>query len=74
LSRDLLLDLLHGRAAVMFDRSIDIQVSRLRRKIEPDQRDPTLIKTVRYGGYVFTPLVTTSNGENVAAAFAADEE
>ena len=44
----------------MFDRSIDIQVSRLRRKIEPDPRDPTLIKTVRYGGYVFTPKVETA--------------
>jgi len=63
LSRDRLLDLLHGRSAVMFDRSIDIQVSRLRRKIEPDPRDPTLIKTVRYGGYVFTPKVETSGAE-----------
>lgn len=58
LSREQLLDLLHGRAAAVFDRSIDIQVSRLRRKIEPDPRDPTLIKTVRYGGYMFTPKVT----------------
>jgi two-component system OmpR family response regulator len=73
LSRDRLLDLLHGRAAVMFDRSIDIQVSRLRRKIEPDPRDPTLIKTVRYGGYVFTPQVLTSSGESAAAVFAGGE-
>jgi len=60
LSRDQLLDLLHGRAAAMFDRSIDIQVSRLRRKIEPDPKDPTLIKTVRYGGYMFTPKVSVT--------------
>jgi two-component system OmpR family response regulator len=57
LSRDQLLDLVHGRSATLFDRSIDIQVSRLRRKIEADPKDPLLIKTVRYGGYVFTPGV-----------------
>jgi len=58
LSRDNLLDLLHGRAAAVFDRSIDVQISRLRRKIEPKMKDPTYIKTVRYGGYFFTPAVT----------------
>ena len=58
LSRDNLLDLLHGRAAAVFDRSIDVQISRLRRKIEPKMKDPTYIKTVRYGGYFFTPSVT----------------
>jgi two-component system OmpR family response regulator len=58
LSREQLLDLVHGRAAIIFDRSIDIQVSRLRRKIEPDPKDPTMIKTIRYGGYMFTPAVT----------------
>jgi two-component system OmpR family response regulator len=58
LSRDQLLDLVHGRAANLFDRSIDIQVSRLRRKIESDPKDPLLIKTVRFGGYMFTPGVT----------------
>ncbi len=61
LSRDTLLDLLHGRAAAVFDRSVDVQISRLRRKIEPSLKDPTYIKTVRYGGYFFTPLVTTMN-------------
>jgi two-component system, OmpR family, response regulator len=60
LSRDQLLDLLHGRAAAVFDRSIDIQVSRLRRKIEPDAKEPTFIKTVRYGGYMFTPKVAVA--------------
>ena len=57
LSRDQLLDLTRGRAAAAFDRSIDIQVSRLRRKIEPDAAEPELIKTVRGGGYLFTPAV-----------------
>jgi two-component system OmpR family response regulator len=58
LSRDQLLDLARGRAAAPFDRSVDVQVGRLRRKIEPDPKDPTLIKTVRGGGYLFTPAVT----------------
>jgi two-component system OmpR family response regulator len=59
LTRDQLLDLARGRSAVPFDRSIDVQVSRLRRKIEPDPADPTLIKTVRGGGYLFTPTVSS---------------
>ena len=58
LSRDDLLDMLHGRAAAVFDRSIDVQISRLRRKIEANLKDPSFIKTVRYGGYFFTPQVT----------------
>jgi two-component system OmpR family response regulator len=58
LSRDDLLELLHGRAAAVFDRSIDVQISRLRRKIETNLKDPAFIKTVRYGGYFFTPTVT----------------
>jgi two-component system OmpR family response regulator len=57
LSRDQLLDLSRGRAAVPFDRSVDVQVGRLRRKIEADPKDPQLIKTVRGGGYLFTPAV-----------------
>ena len=60
LTRDQLLDLARGRSAVPFDRSIDVQVSRLRRKIEPDPAEPTLIKTVRGGGYLFTPTVSSS--------------
>ncbi|CAO3405519.1 response regulator [Azospirillum largimobile] len=59
LTRDQLLDLARGRSAVPFDRSIDVQVSRLRRKIEPDPAEPALIKTVRGGGYLFTPSVTS---------------
>ncbi len=54
LSREQLLDLTSGRAAQVFDRSIDNQVSRLRRKIEADHRNPELIKTVWGGGYMFT--------------------
>jgi two-component system OmpR family response regulator len=57
LSREELLDLTHGGAAGPIERSIDVHVSRIRQKIEPDPREPTLIKTVRLGGYVFTPLV-----------------
>lgn len=60
LSRDQLLDLTRGRVAEPFDRSIDVQVSRLRRKIEPDPEHPELIVTVRGGGYEFTPTVTAA--------------
>lgn len=58
LTRDQLLDLTRGRNTVPFDRSIDVQISRLRRKIEVDPREPARIKTVRGGGYVFAPEVT----------------
>jgi two-component system OmpR family response regulator len=57
LSRDQLLDLARGRAATAIDRSIDTQVSRLRKKLEIDPGDPKIIKTVWGGGYVFTPPV-----------------
>ena len=57
LSRDQLMDLARGREATAFDRSIDVQVSRLRGKIESDPKAPELIKTVRSSGYIFTPLV-----------------
>jgi two-component system OmpR family response regulator len=60
LSREQLLDLARGRAAVAFDRSIDTQVSRLRRKLEADPSDPKLIKTIWGGGYMFTPQVEAS--------------
>lgn len=58
LSRDQLLDLTHGRAEAPFDRSVDMQVSRLRHKIEANPKEPELIKTVRGGGYIFTAVVT----------------
>ncbi len=54
LSRDQLLTLTKGREAQPFDRSIDNQISRLRRKIEIDAQKPTLIKTIWGGGYMFT--------------------
>ena len=57
MSREQLLDLTRGREAAPFDRSIDVQVSRLRRKIETDPSKPEMIKTVRNGGYVFTTAV-----------------
>jgi two-component system, OmpR family, response regulator len=57
LSRDRLLDLSRHREAGPFDRTIDVQVGRLRRKLEDDPKNPTMIKTVRGGGYIFTPPV-----------------
>ncbi|MGZ8307946.1 MAG: winged helix-turn-helix domain-containing protein, partial [Allosphingosinicella sp.] len=52
LTRDQLLDLAEGRELAAFERSVDNMVSRLRRKIEPDPRNPVLLKTVRGGGYM----------------------
>jgi two-component system, OmpR family, response regulator len=63
LTRDQLLDLSRGRAASSFERSIDVQVSRLRRKLEPDPKQPSLIKTVRSGGYIFAVSVTATGAE-----------
>ena len=57
LSRDQLLDLTQGREASVFDRSIDNQISRLRRKIEDDPKSPKYIKTVWGGGYSFSAEV-----------------
>jgi len=57
LTRDMLMDLLHNRQAGPFDRAIDVAVSRLRRKLEDDGRNPSLIKTVRGGGYVLAATV-----------------
>jgi two-component system OmpR family response regulator len=53
MNRDQLLDLTKGRSAAPFDRSVDVQVSRLRRKLRLSADTPDIIKTVRYGGYVF---------------------
>ncbi len=52
LDRDRLLDMVQGREAHLFDRAVDNQVSRLRRKIEIDSRNPQLIQTVWGGGYM----------------------
>ena len=57
LDRDRLLDMVQGRTAHLFDRAVDNQVSRLRRKIEADSRDPQYIQTVRGGGYRFAAKV-----------------
>jgi two-component system OmpR family response regulator len=66
LTRDQLLDWTHGRVEAPFDRSIDMQVSRLRHKIERDPKEPAIIKTVRGGGYLFAANVTP--GRDVEAA------
>ena len=58
LTRDQLLDLTQGREAAAFDRAIDNQVSRLRRKIEADAKNPDIIKTVWGGGYTLAAEVT----------------
>ena len=57
MSRDELMERTRGRESGPFDRSIDVQLSRLRRKIEADPRSPRLIKTIRSGGYMFSPAV-----------------
>jgi len=62
LNRDQLLDLARGRSSIAVDRAIDVQVMRLRRKLEPDPQAPQLIKTVRNGGYIFTPEVHVDGG------------
>lgn len=57
LSRDRLLDLARNRESGPFDRTIDVQVGRLRKKLEDDPQNPSLIKTVRGSGYIFTASV-----------------
>jgi two-component system OmpR family response regulator len=59
LSREQLIDLTQGRAAAPFGRSIDVLVSRLRQKLEKIPKDPTLIQTIRSGGYMFSAEVRT---------------
>ena len=53
LTRDQLLDLTRGREAQPFDRTIDVQVARLRKKLEDDPKAPTMLVTIRGGGYQF---------------------
>ncbi|BFI96099.1 MAG: response regulator [Rhodanobacter sp.] len=57
LSRDQLMTHLHGRDAGPFDRSVDVQIGRLRRKIEADPARPKIIKSIRGSGYLFVPRV-----------------
>ena len=59
LNRDQLLNMTQGRDADPFDRSIDIQISRIRQKLGEDARSPQIIKTVRNGGYVLAVVVET---------------
>ncbi|MFA6301907.1 MAG: winged helix-turn-helix domain-containing protein [Legionella sp.] len=58
LDRDFLLQITKQSDHNPFDRRIDVQISRLRQKIEPNTKKPTLIKTIRNGGYIFTAQVT----------------
>jgi two-component system, OmpR family, response regulator len=60
LSRDRLLELANARDAEAFDRAIDLRIMRIRRKIEPDPSRPSVIRTVRGGGYLFSPSGETS--------------
>lgn len=58
LSRDFLLEQTRGREAAPFDRTIDVQIGRLRKKLEADPEDPQILKSVRGAGYIFVPAVT----------------
>ena len=58
LSRDDLMEHIHGRNAGPFDRAIDVQIGRLRRKVESDPANPELIKSVRGAGYLFSASVS----------------
>lgn len=60
MSRDRLMDALSGREAGPFDRSVDVMISRLRRRLNDDAREPELIKTVRNEGYVLAARVERS--------------
>jgi DNA-binding response OmpR family regulator len=55
LTRERLLDLAQARDSEAFDRAIDVRITRIRKKIEPDPARPRVIKTVRGAGYVFSP-------------------
>jgi len=59
LSRDFLLEQTRGREAGPFDRTIDVQVGRLRKKLEANPDDPQIIKSVRGAGYILVPTVTS---------------
>jgi two-component system OmpR family response regulator len=60
LSRDFLMDWTKGRESTAFDRSVDVMMSRLRRKLGDDSAAPRFIRTVRNGGYLFAAPVTRS--------------
>jgi len=60
LTRERLLDLAQARDSEAFDRAIDVRITRIRKKIEPDPQHPRVIKTVRGAGYVFSPEASES--------------
>jgi len=62
MSRDRLMDVLSGREAGPFDRSVDVMISRLRRRLGDDGREPEIIKTVRSEGYLFAAKVERKSG------------
>ncbi|MFN4298050.1 MAG: response regulator [Brevundimonas sp.] len=62
LNRDQLLDWTRGRSAAPLDRTVDVQLSRLRRKLSDDPRHPEMVRTVRGGGYLFSPAVEREPG------------
>jgi two-component system OmpR family response regulator len=59
LSRERLMELANARDAEAFDRAIDLRIMRIRRKVEPDPAHPTVIRTIRGGGYLFSPSAET---------------
>ena len=63
LSRERLLELANARDAEAFDRAIDLRIMRIRRKIEPDPTHPSVIRTVRGGGYLFSPTGETPSAD-----------
>jgi two-component system OmpR family response regulator len=58
LSRDFLLEATGGRSAGPFDRTVDVQIGRLRKKLEADPQDPQILKSVRGAGYILVPPVS----------------
>jgi two-component system OmpR family response regulator len=60
LSRELLLDLTQGKDTDPFDRSIDVQISRLRHRLGDDAKEPAIIKTVRGEGYILVTEVESN--------------
>ena len=56
LSRERLLELANARDSEAFDRAVDLRIMRIRRKIEPDPTKPAVIRTIRGGGYLFSPI------------------
>lgn len=75
LTREQLLQWTRGRTAGPFDRTIDVQLSRLRRKLGDPPRSPIMIKTVRGGGYLFAPAVEhgrSHRGADVSAGASRD--